>query len=483
MQQDKLPGGNSLLHDVQMQAIFPDGKTFVDCIPCSHVSEIEAKYQQLKDEPGFDLKQFVLDNYKLPEKTDVNYSSNLHRSVSENIESLWAVLTRNPEQARGSLIELPFPYIVPGGRFGEIYYWDSYFTMLGLKVSGHDDMIENMLKNFAYLLDKFGFIPNGNRSYFLGRSQPPFFSLMASLLEEIRGKEIIASYLPLLEKEYHFWMKGASALNAENKATGHVVLMPGGEILNRYWDENDTPRPESYREDVELAMISQREPGEIYRHLRAGAESGWDYSCRWFRETNSFASINTADIVPVDLNCLLLHLEQKLADWHRESGNEAAAQKFVKAFEERAAAINKYCWNEEQGFYFDFDTRTGKQKNILSLAAMYPLFFKLATKAQAEKTATVIEQQFLHEGGLISTLYNTGQQWDSPNGWAPLHWLSVTGLEHYGLSALAETIAKRWIKLCTDVFSRTGKLMEKYNVVDTELEAGGGEYPGQDGFG
>ncbi len=483
MQQDKLPGGNSLLHDVQMQAIFPDGKTFVDCIPCSSVSETEAKYQQQKNEPGFDLKEFVLNNYKLPEKTAVNYSSNLHRSVSENIESLWEVLTRNPEAARGSLIELPYPYIVPGGRFGEIYYWDSYFTMLGLKVSGRDDMIENMLMNFSYLLDRFGYIPNGNRSYFLGRSQPPFFSLMTGLLEEIRGKEIMATFLPLLEKEYHFWMKGASALNAENNTTGHVVLMQDGEILNRYWDENDTPRPESYREDVELAISSQREPAEIYRHLRAGAESGWDYSCRWFRETDSFASINTAEIIPVDLNCLLFHLEKKLAAWHQLSGNEEAAQKFSMAADNRAAAINKYCWNEEKGFYFDFDLGTGKQKNIFSLASVYPLFFKLATKAQAEKTAAVIEQRFLHEGGLVSTLYHTGQQWDSPNGWAPLHWLSITGLENYGLSALAETIAKRWIKLCTDVFGRTGKLMEKYNVINTELEAGGGEYPGQDGFG
>ena len=483
MQQDILLQSDDLLHNVQMQEIFPDGKTFVDCVPKFPEDEIIVQYGRLKNEPGFDLQKFILDNYNLPAKIDLNYTSNLQKPVTENIECLWEILTRNPEAAKGSLIELPFSYIVPGGRFGEIYYWDSYFTMLGLQVSGRYEMIENMVKNLAHLINSFGYIPNGNRNYFLGRSQPPFFSLMVTLLAEIKGTGISKKYLPMMEKEYDFWMKKVTAMNRENNKINHAVQMPDGEILNRYWDENDTPRPESYREDVELAMVSKREPAEIYRHLRAGAESGWDYTCRWFRDINSFASINTADIVPVDLNCLLLHLEKNIAATHLHAGNEALGSKFSDAAEKRGAAIQKYCWNESDGFYFDFDSSAGKQKNVFSLAAAYPLFVKLATKQQAEKVAMVIEQRFLHEGGLISTLQTSGQQWDAPNGWAPLHWITIIGLENYGFSSLAETIAKRWIKLCTDVFGRTGKLMEKYNVVNTQLEAGGGEYPGQDGFG
>ena len=483
MQQDNLLQSGSLLHDVQMQEIFPDGKTFVDCVPKFTEAEIIEQYLGLKKKPGFDLHKFILDHYDLPATFEMNYTSNLKESVAENIESLWAVLTRKPEAAKGSLIALPFPYVVPGGRFGEIYYWDSYFTMLGLKASGRHDMILHMVKNFSYLIDRFGFIPNGNRTYFLGRSQPPFFSLMLTLLEQIKGGDIIANYLPQLHKEYDFWMKGAAEVKEEHNKTDRVVLMPDGEIMNRYWDAYNTPRPESYREDVELAMVSKREPAEVYRHLRAGAESGWDYSCRWFSNESSFASIHTADIVPVDLNCLLLHLEEKLAATHLQSGNEILNHKFSEAAEKRRKAIQKYCWNEGEGFYFDFDTSTGKQKNVFSLAAAYPLFFKLAAKDQAEKLATLIELHFLHEGGLISTLQKSGQQWDAPNGWAPLHWITIIGLENYGFTSLAETIAKRWIKLCTNVFGRTGKLMEKYNVVNTQLEAGGGEYPGQDGFG
>jgi alpha,alpha-trehalase len=483
MQQNNLLQSNNLLHDVQMKEIFPDGKTFVDCEPKFSETEIIAQYNRLKNEPDFDLHKFILDNYDLPGKIEMNYTSNLKKTVAENIECLWEVLTRKPEAAKGSLIELPFPYIVPGGRFGEIYYWDSYFTMLGLQVSGMYDMIENMLNNFSHFIDRFGYIPNGNRNYFFGRSQPPFFSLMVTLLEEIKGLGASATYLPLLEKEYDFWMKNAAVMNPENNKANHAVLMPDGEILNRYWDENDTPRPESYREDVKLAMISKREPAEIYRHLRAGAESGWDYSSRWFSDIDSFASINTADIVPVDLNCLLLNLEEKIAAAHLHLGNEVVSRKFSEAAEKRRSALQKYCWNEHEGFYFDFDLSAGKQKTVFSLAAAYPLFFKLSSIEQAEKIAQAIEQRFLHEGGLISTLQTSGQQWDAPNGWAPLHWITIIGLENYGFTSLAETIAKRWIKLCTDVFSRTGKLMEKYNVVNTQLEAGGGEYTGQDGFG
>jgi alpha,alpha-trehalase len=484
MQQDNLVHSKTiLLHDVQMQAVFPDGKTFVDCVPKYAEAEIEQKYIELKSKPDFNLPKFITDNYDLPAKVEMNYSSNMQKPVAENIESLWDVLTRKPEAAKGSLIGLPFPYIVPGGRFGEIYYWDSYFTMLGLQASGRVDMIESMVENFAYLINRFGYIPNGNRNYFLGRSQPPFFSMMVTLLEEIKGSGICQTYLPLLEKEYDYWMKAATSMNTENNKINHSVLMPDGEILNRYCDENNTPRPESYREDVELVNGSNKEATEMYSHLRAGAESGWDYSCRWFHDGNVFASINTTDVVPIDLNCLLLYLEEKIAVIHLQLSNEEISRQFLNAAENRRLAVQKYCWNQVEGFYFDFDTSTGKQKTVFSLAAVYPLFFKIATQQQAIRMAELIELHFLHEGGLTSTLHTSGQQWDAPNGWAPLHWIAIVGLENYGFTELAETIAKRWIKLCSDVFNRTGKLMEKYNVVNTQLVAGGGEYPGQDGFG
>lgn len=470
-----------LFEDVQQQKVFADGKTFVDCIPKINADEILQLYQQQKTASGFDLKKFVLQYFHLPKAfaADAVLQSS---SVDVHIDQLWNVLTRQPDEAGGSLIPLPNAYVVPGGRFGEVYYWDSYFTMLGLKASGRAEMIENMIKNFAHLIHTYGFIPNGNRTYYLGRSQPPFFSLMVQLLAGINGKETLIAYLPALKKEYAFWMQGKEQLNKRNIAVNHVVLMSNGSILNRYWDRFDTPRPESYREDVELAH-EHMEPQQMHRHLRAGAASGWDYSCRWFADVSKFDTIHTTEIVPVDLNCLLYYLESMIAEAHELNSESAEAERMRKAAAQRKQAIQTYCWNETLQFYTDFDFIKAETTPIKSLAASFVLYFEIATKEQADAIADSLQNEFLKDGGLMTTLHFTGQQWDAPNGWAPLQWMSIIGLEHYGYHELAATIAQRWIQLNKDVFARTGKLMEKYNVVDTHLEAGGGEYEGQDGFG
>ena len=472
-----------LFADVQLQKVFPDGKTFVDCMPKKDLKQIVDEYEKQKRTVAFSLKEFVLNNFDLPIIPETGFTGNQTKSVAEHIESLWPVLTRQPDTKKGSLIPLPYSYIVPGGRFGEIYYWDSYFTMLGLQASGKTDMIENMVNNFAHLIDTVGFIPNGNRTYYIGRSQPPFFSLMVKLLSETKEKDVLVRYLPQLQKEYAFWMKGADELSETKNAVHHAVRLSDGEIMNRYWDENETPRPESYREDVELANHSKQNEAILYRHLRAGAESGWDYSSRWFKDGKTFATIHTTEIIPVDFNCLLYHLEKLLAEAFTIDNKNKQAEKFKLLAEKRKAVIQKYYWNNNAGFYFDYDFIKGKQKQSLTLAGIAPLFFTIATTEQANQVAAVIKEKFLQPGGVVTTLENTGQQWDSPNGWAPLQWMTIIGLENYGLNDLAKEIAQRWIKLNDDVYKRTGKLMEKYNVVDTHLEAGGGEYEGQDGFG
>ncbi|HEY2350404.1 MAG TPA: alpha,alpha-trehalase TreF [Puia sp.] len=473
----------ALLRDVQMQRIFPDGKTFLDCSPAYDDPAISEEYLQQKNQPGFDLKKFVSDHFILPVPISSGYSSDANKTLEQNIDTLWSFLERQPDKSGGSLIPLPYPYIVPGGRFGEIYYWDSYFTMLGLKVSGKNEMIENMVKNFSFLIDRFGYIPNGNRTYFIGRSQPPFFSHMVQLLAHVKSKDVLIQFLPQLAKEHGFWMQGADELSSTNLTVSHLVQMSGGEWLNRYWDENETPRPESLREDVELSHQSGRKPQTLYRHLRAGAESGWDYSSRWFEKPDSFAGIYTTDIVPVDLNCLLFHLEQTIAEAYQLDGKTDLSRNYHLMATGRKDAIQKYLWNQDRGFYFDFDLKRKMQKQSMTLAGIFPLFVKIADSKQAELAGLVISEKFLRPGGLVSTLETTGQQWDAPNGWAPLQWTTITGLKNYGQEELAKTISKRWIQLNADVFKRTGKLMEKYNVVDTQLEAGGGEYAGQDGFG
>lgn len=472
-----------LFEDVQMSRIFEDGKTFVDCVPVTPPTFILQQYAAEKQKANFNLQQFVAKHFKLPAKA-VTADHETKANIVAHIDALWNELTRQPDlQQSGSLLPLPNAYVVPGGRFREVYYWDSYFTMLGLKESGRIDLLESMVNNFTHLIRTIGFIPNGNRTYYLGRSQPPFYSFMLQLLAEVKGETILLQYKDALEKEYAFWMKGREQLSVTHRFEQHVVLMKNAEVLNRYCDAYTTARPESFREDVELTHVATQATDALYAHLRAGAESGWDYSCRWFSNINDFSTIHTTEIIPVDLNCLLYNMEQLLVKVYSMSNDEVNVALYTTAAAKRKQAILKYCWNNELQLFTDYDTVTNTCTNVQSLATAAPLFVGIATQQQADAVAAALQQLFLKDGGLLTTLYETGQQWDAPNGWAPLQWMSIVGLENYGHHALATEIAKRWIKLNKDVFARTGKLMEKYNVVDTHLEAGGGEYTGQDGFG
>lgn len=476
----------ALFEAVQMNRVFPDGKTFADCTPKADPETILQQYAAQKDAAGFDLSQFVATHFTMPVPHSSQFKSDLRRSPADHINALWPILTRPADTAaalaRSTLLPLPYPYVVPGGRFGEVYYWDSYFTMLGLQAAGREDLIQMMVRNFAHLIDRYGHIPNGNRTYYISRSQPPFFSVMQTLL--YAGNEGPgAAFLPQLEKEYAFWMDGADQTNGQNPAYRRVVRLSDSVLLNRYWDDRPLPRPEAYREDVEVAQKAAGRPKEaVYRHLKASAESGWDFSSRWM-DGNDLSTIHTSDIVPVDLNCLMWHLEDMLADLYLRKGDADKAKFYAKRALLRSRFLVQSCFSTEAGWFMDYNFVKKTQTGVLSLAGMYPLFFKLARPAQAKACATTLQKSFLRPGGLVTTPNNTGQQWDAPNGWAPLQWISIVGLRNYEQTELANDVKKRWVDLNTKVYKRTGKMLEKYNVEDLSLTAGGGEYPVQDGFG
>ncbi|MEO7802608.1 MAG: alpha,alpha-trehalase TreF [Ginsengibacter sp.] len=473
---------SELFQKVQLSKLFIDSKTFADAMPLSSMDEIILKYDHEKHLPQFDLKKFVLSNFEIPALDPDEKQNVSQKDIKVHLNDLWDELIRKPAKSYYTLINLPQQYIVPGGRFREIYYWDSYFTMLGLQASGRYDLIESMIKNFAFLIDTIGYIPNGNRTYYVGRSQPPFFSLMVNLLREYSGDDILKQYLPQIKKEYDLWMTGATELTEDFACFKRVVKLPGGYILNRYWDDHETPRPEAYKEDYKLAEHSG-DKKKLYRNIRAAAESGWDFSSRWFKDGSDFSTIHTTDILPVDLNCLLYYVEQTLETAYTLNGNHVNAQAMKNAYEMRAKAIENYFWVEADGFYFDYDVPATTNKKVSTLAAAFPLFFKLSNNAQASSIAKKIGKDFFRDGGLITTTIPSGQQWDAPNGWAPLQWISIMGLANYGERAMAENIANKWMALNEKVYKDTGKMMEKYNVMDINLEAGGGEYPAQDGFG
>ncbi|QMU29366.1 alpha,alpha-trehalase TreF [Adhaeribacter radiodurans] len=472
-----------LFKDVQMQAVFPDSKTFPDCIPLSSPETILQAYQTEKNKADFNLKAFVLQHFKLPPEPATNFKSDTAQPVSQHINTLWPVLTRQPIPETSSLIPLPHSYVVPGGRFREIYYWDSYFTMLGLQAAGQTQLIQNMVDNFTFLIDTVGFIPNGNRSYYTGRSQPPFYALMVKILRDIKGQQVLKKYGPALQKEYEFWMKGTAELTETNPVNLRVVRLPDGSILNRYYDNFPEPRPEAYKEDVKLAQETGRNKEEVYRHLRAAAESGWDFTSRWFADGKTLKTIHTTDIIPVDLNALLYHLELTLAEVAILNHDTSKENYYNQQANKRKKALINYCWSKKDKYFLDYDFKTSQVTTVPSLAATYLLFFKMATNKQAKAVAKRLKTDFLKPGGLISTPNHTGEQWDAPNAWAPLQWISIQGLRNYRQHKLAKQVKHNWVEINTRVYKSTGKLVEKYNVEATHLEAGGGEYPLQDGFG
>lgn len=464
---------------VQERGLFADSKTFADATPRYPAAEILSDWQGEATGNDAALRAFVASRFDLPaENVPPPLSA---RPLAPHIFALWEELTRTATCASGSSeIALPEPFVVPGGRFRELYYWDSYFTMLGLARSGRQDLIEDMIANFGSLLDRFGCIPNGTRSYYLTRSNPPFFHLMANLSQE-KSESARRRRLRWMLIEHAFWMEGDHALAPDTQAR-RVVRLGDGSLLNRYWDECDAPRDESWREDVTLAALAKgRVPGELWRDVRAAAESGWDFSSRWLKDGKSLVTIRTTQIVPIDLNCLLYGLEKSIAREAALIGDQSVAVKFEAFAKARHAAIDAHLWNAAQGHYADFDLGSKTTCDQLTAAAAFPLFAGVADQARARQSVNALNT-LLRPGGLVTTSIPTGEQWDAPNGWAPLQWIAVAGLRRYGEIALADAIANRWLAMVEDQYLATGQLLEKYDV--EQLGVGtGGEYVTQTGFG
>ncbi|HTP39318.1 MAG TPA: alpha,alpha-trehalase TreF [Steroidobacteraceae bacterium] len=478
---------------VQSAGLFADSKVFADAVPLASPDTILQRYRAQRPQDQRALADFVAANFSLPADATAAASAALATpaasaakaplSLTQHIDALWPALTRQSTTVPpfSSLLPLPRPYVVPGGRFRELYYWDSYFTMLGLAQSSRQDLLADMVQDFAALIDRYGHVPNGTRTYYLSRSQPPFFFAMVGLLDKDPAAAD-ARYLPQLRREYAFWMAGERSL-APGQARRRVVKLPDGAVLNRYWDDADTPRDESYREDAELARATVRNPRQLFRDIRAAAESGWDFSSRWFADGQNRASIITTEIVPVDLNSLLFGLENAIRAGCERDADVSCAHEFARRAAARRHAMDRYLWDARRGAYLDYRFTQRQRLPDLSAATVYPLFVGAASARQAGQVATAVQESLLQPGGLATTLRNTGQQWDQPNGWAPLQWLAVAGLRRYQQLPLAQSIACRWLANVTQRYQATGKLVEKYDVRDPERSGGGGEYPLQDGFG
>ncbi len=472
----------SLFRAVQLARVFPDSKTFTDALPRRDPGQILTDYRTARPAGVAGLRRFVLANFILPQNAAAPPPAAAQRPLLAQIVGLWPVLTRQPTAvpAASSALALPSPYVVPGGRFREIYYWDSYFTMLGLARDQRADLVEGMIDDFTALIEHYGHIPNGARTYYLSRSQPPVYYLMLGL-SPAHDMATFRRRLAALRREHAYWMSGEDGL-APGHAQFHVVRLPDGALLNRYWDARTTPREESYAEDVATAASSRRLPSAIYRDLRAGAESGWDFSSRWLGDPRDLGTIRTTEIAPVDLNSLMYGMERMIAIACARLADLPCAREYVARANARANALRGEFWNAREGRFADLDWRTGRPTTTLSAATLFPLFVGVSRPDQSRVVTQTVHRRLLAPGGLRTTTLTSGQQWDMPNGWAPLQWIAVEGLRRNGDPALARSIAERWLTTVSARYRTTGRLVEKYDV-ERRQSGSGGEYPLQDGFG
>ncbi|OYU39868.1 MAG: trehalase [Pseudorhodobacter sp. PARRP1] len=453
---------SDLFTDLHSSGLWQDEKAISDSILLFPAAEILRAYHAAQGRGTVDLKAFYAAYFRPVAADETAYQTNPAHSPKQHLAAIWPHLTRPADDPaeRSSRFALPHPYVVVGGRFQEAYYWDSYFTQLGLLKSGQTTLVRHMLDNFAHAIAEIGHIPNGFRSYFLTRAQPPFFAQMVQDYGHAAGDlpGTYARYLPAMLREYRYFTQ-----------TPHNQLG-----LARYWDAASGPRVEMYGTDLEAQHKGV--PDGYFRHLRAACESGWDFSARWLTDPADLTTIRTCDLWAVDLNCLLLRYEEILA----EASGDA---RFTAAADLRREAISKRFYSPQTGYFHDVLIADGTPNLLTTAAGMFPLYAGAATQAQAETAARWMQSHLLAPGGLLTTDITSGQQWDSPNGWAPLQWIAVQGLRRYGLHDLAETLRRRWLDTCDAVFHASGKFVEKYNVLNPLAASAGGEYALQDGFG
>jgi len=493
----------NILKTIQLSGLYNDSKQFVD-MPMKYDPElIKGRFLIMDSKNLTELQIFIKHNF---ENSSYGYSDWIpddyiehpsflnsisympYRLWAQVLNGLWISLGRKldssvyerPEQF--SFTKKKYPFIVPGGRFLENYYWDSWWIVRGLLICDMHETALNIISNYFDDIANFGFVPNGGRIYYLDRSQPPVLSEMIMSYFEYMHRKVgmtdslrlfLETALAHLKIEYNWWM-------GEN---GRKVSI-GGATLNRYFSSDTTPRPEAYKADYELLLSTLKadevvpDTSELYRNLRAGAESGWDFSSRWIRPALDpesglrqfkLANIATSEIVPIDLNSIMYRFETNMVkicetlmtDTEKDYFSRkmtgihtpelvSDAIHFSNAAKARKQAINSLLWDHEFQTWRDYNISSGTLvTTVLTISSWLPMWAglldpfnepsgaQLSTSASGHRAVSVLssllKSGLVQEGGVLTTNKRTGQQWDSPNAWAPLVLLTVEGLRALGI--------------------------------------------------
>ncbi|CAI5723127.1 hypothetical protein KXD40_000562 [Peronospora effusa] len=547
-----------LLHAVQMANVYSDSKYFVD-MPIKVNSSafdilMDFQHRELAMTEYRDnvhhtheqqLRRFIDDHFDLPGTdllpiTPIDYQEQFHppmvadiqdeelREWAFSLHQIWPSLgrIRNPH-VKGSLLgsrKLGEPIlnqpanvlIVPGGRFRESYYWDSYWIVQGLLVSDMAVTARGIVNHLLEYVSEFGFVPNGGRIYYLTRSQPPMLSDMVKLVARLSvngtdteyDDEYLRAALPILEREYDFWM--------QHGPCGHAVELTRGDsragatnkttyVLNRYTSNANHPRPESYREDVLIASeifdrtihmddgnaaATERHKDKYYNNVIAAAESGWDFSSRWLRDPLDMTTMLTSSVVPVDLNSIMYRVERNLMEFNEHFGNKEQAHFFERAAARRLEAIDAILWSDKHQTWKDYDLETDTHSTIVSVSDYTPLWAKAYNATNIDRLKNVVtslkNSGLIQVGGVQTTTTFSGQQWDSPNAWPPEQDIVVEGLLAVNTTEshnLARELSQIWTRTSLTAWKQSGLMFEKYNASEIGGLGAGGEYFSQFGFG
>ncbi|WOL07523.1 putative trehalase [Canna indica] len=500
-----------------------DPKLYVDLPLKSNLADTEAAFDALPRiagvVPAADFDRFV-NEYFGEAGSDMVYAAPVDfvpeppgflpkvehsevRAWALEVHALWKNLTRKvADEVRErpelhTLLPLPKPVVVPGSRFREVYYWDSYWSIRGLLASKMYETAKGIVRNLLSLVDIYGFVLNGARVYYTNRSQPPLLSgMVLEIYEKTGDLEFVKECLPLLLKEHKFWNSEIHKVDIQD-SQGHMHSVYH---YNAMWNK---PRPESGTIDKESAskLPNAAQKRDFYHEVASTAESGWDFSSRWMRNSSDLTTLATTTIIPVDLNAFIYMMESSIAYFAKISGDSSTSETFLAASKSHLAAIQSIFWNSDMGQWLDYwlisksklekfyKWEADHQNRNIFASNFIPLWIG-AYGSDGQMAKKVLESfkksGLLYPAGIATSLTNTGQQWDFPNGWAPLQHMIAEGLANSGIEeakSLAEDIAVRWIRTNYDAYKKTGAMHEKYDVEACGGTGGGGEYIPQTGFG
>uniref|UniRef100_A0A158P8D9 Trehalase n=1 Tax=Angiostrongylus cantonensis TaxID=6313 RepID=A0A158P8D9_ANGCA len=507
-----------ILKTVQDSFMFPDSKHFVDMSlkfdPIATLRNFDELGEKVNDiavlrefihshfnPPGTELVEWFPRDWVDFPSTFLSIHDYHHRRWALHLHRIWRDLCRRVRddvrrhQDHYSLLYVPHPFIIPGGRFREFYYWDSFWILKGLIFSEMYETARGIIKNLVYMVDNHGFVPNGGRVYYLTRSQPPL--LIPMVYDYFLGTgdlEFVLEVLPTLELEYLFWIKHRSKMHVDENGKEKFPYY-------QYRATLKVPRPESYREDHELVhhLKNNEDKTYMWSQIASAAETGWDFSTRWFAQDgegkHDMRSIRTWRIVPVDLNAFMCANARILASLFEIRGDFKKVAFYQQRYEWAKREMKEIHWNETDGIWYDYDLERKIHSNTYYVSNAIPLYAKCYDDDDDVIPRRVLE--YLKASGVMnftkglptSLAMGSEQQWDKENAWPPMIHMVIEGFRTTGepdLMKVAEKMATSWLTVTYQSFIRTHAMFEKYNVTTLTEEAsagGGGEYEVQTGFG